>query len=161
MMKNTEEAFRWIVGILEKHQISFQISGGFAARMYGVSRELADIDIDVLEKDLSILYSHVKDFAIYGPTRYQDEHWDIFLMTLQYEGQEIDIGGVDTRRLFDKVSMQWIDTPVDFMKAVKKEVYGIFVPIISLTELLTYKKLIGREVDLEDVTALERVQSVN
>lgn len=78
MMKNTEEAFRWIVGILEKHQISFQISGGFAARMYGVSRELADIDIDVLEKDLSILYSHVKDFAIYGPTRYQDEHWDIF-----------------------------------------------------------------------------------
>lgn len=30
--KNTEAAFKWIVVLLKKHSIPFQISGGFASR---------------------------------------------------------------------------------------------------------------------------------
>ena len=45
-MKDTAGALFWIVKILKKHKIPFHISGGFAAKLYGVKRDLADIDID-------------------------------------------------------------------------------------------------------------------
>ena len=38
------QAFRWIVGLLEELAIPFLLVGGLAARAYGASRELADID---------------------------------------------------------------------------------------------------------------------
>ena len=45
--EKTVDALRWIVGILEKKNILYQISGGFAAKLYGSSRPLNDIDIDI------------------------------------------------------------------------------------------------------------------
>ncbi len=53
MDKNTEAAFHWIIDILESHSIKYCISGGFAARVYGVERELADIDIVLNDSDIS------------------------------------------------------------------------------------------------------------
>jgi hypothetical protein len=40
-------ALRWIIGILDRHNIQYQITGGFAAKLYGSSREVNDIDIDI------------------------------------------------------------------------------------------------------------------
>lgn len=37
-MKDTKTALIWITGILKKHQIPFQISGGLAAIAYGASQ---------------------------------------------------------------------------------------------------------------------------
>lgn len=56
-MRNTEAAFKWIVGLLNKYQILFQITGGFAANLYGSKRELNDIDIDVPS-------ARIKDLAL-------------------------------------------------------------------------------------------------
>ena len=49
-MRNTKKALTWIVRVLRKYKVSFQISGGFAARAYGATRELADIDIYIPNK---------------------------------------------------------------------------------------------------------------
>ncbi|MEI6843226.1 MAG: hypothetical protein WCK48_01825 [bacterium] len=152
-MKNTDKAFLWITSILEKHNIQYKISGGFAGRVYGVSRELADIDIEVSETDILKILTDVEEYIIYGPDRYKDENWDLQLMTLNYEGQDIDISGVEAK-IFNQKSGQWENCTGDLTNVTLIEVYGKKVPIESIENLITYKTKLARDVDIEDVRQL-------
>jgi hypothetical protein len=152
--RNTKEAFCWIVGLLNKHQIPFQISGGFAARLYGSQRELADIDIGIQDGRFDDLYPDVKEYVIFGPARYLDNEWDLKLMTLKYEGQEIDIAGEDDIKIFDKENKSWISGGEDISLAQKQKIYGLSVPVIPKKALIAYKRKIMREVDRLDLIAL-------
>ena len=145
--KNTEEAFKWIVGLLNKYSIPFQIAGGFAARLYGSERELADIDIGISDNRFDELYPDVKEYITFGPAQYLDDEWDVKLMTLNYKGQEIDMAGEDTIKLFDKKTKNWISASCDFSKSENKEVYGLTVPVIPKEALIAYKKKLMRAVD--------------
>lgn len=49
-MRKTKEACIWIMNILNKNKIPYRIEGGFAAKIYGSKRTLADIDIDIPDK---------------------------------------------------------------------------------------------------------------
>lgn len=155
-MKNTEKAFLWITDILEKFGIKYKISGGFAARVYGVNRELADIDIEVKDEDIRITKEQVKPYIMYGPKRYLDENWDLELMTLNYEGQEIDIAGTGAK-IFNKEKGKWEDCSGNLDTIEMKEVFGKKVPIESLQSLIAYKSKLGRKVDLEDVRQLQEI----
>ncbi len=156
-MKNTEEAFKWIVNILNKHKIPFQIAGGFAARVYGSKRELADIDFDIPEDRFSEIIPEVKKYIIFGPKRYIDRNWDLQLMTLVYKNQEIDIGGSNNVMIFNSNNKQWLSLKTDFMKTDMIEIYGIRVPIIVKEELIKYKKILSREVDKIDIKQISKI----
>lgn len=158
-MKKTEFALKWIVEILNKNNIPFQVTGGFAANLHGTKRELADIDIEISEKSFDIIFPFVKDFVIYGPQNYKDENWDLMLMTLVYENQEIDISSTSCR-YFNKTVSLWENSIVDLSKAVMKEVYGIYVPIIQITDLISYKSKIARDVDISDVKELSQLINI-
>ena len=153
--RNTEEAFKWIVGLLHKHSIPFQIAGGFAARLYGSERELADIDIGISDNRFDELYPDVKEYSTFGPAQYLDDEWDLQLMTLNYKGQEIDIAGEDNIKLFDKETKHWISASRDLSISENKEVYGLTVPVIPKEALISYKKKLMREVDQADLKVLE------
>jgi hypothetical protein len=155
--RNTEAAFKWIVGLLRKHSIPFQIGGGFAARLYGSGRELADIDIGVNDASLEKLHPHVQEYVTFGPGHYVDKKWDLQLMTLKYEGQEIDIVGRDTLMIFDTLANALVPGHRDLTAHENIEVYGSVVPVISKAALIAYKKKLLREVDRLDVEALERM----
>jgi hypothetical protein len=155
--RNTEKAFQWIVELLKKHSIPFQISGGFAARLYGSMRDLADIDIGIPDSRFDDLYPDVKEYIIYGPEHYLDDEWDLKLMTLKYENQEIDIAGRDEIKIFDKSNKVWIPAHRDLTISEDREVYGIMVPVIPKESLIAYKKKIMREVDIADIKALEGI----
>lgn len=150
-MKATQEAFHWIISILKKHRITFQITGGLAAKIYGSSRELADIDIDMPESEFEKILPEVKNFIIFGPARYKDENWDLWLMTLCYQGQEIDICGAYEAQIYDKNNEEWYWLETDFSVSSTKEIFGIMVPVIPKNELITYKSKLRREVDLLDL----------
>lgn len=156
-IKNTEAAFKWIVELLKKHSIPFQIKGGFASRLYGVDRELADIDISIAEDRFEELLPDIKDFIKSGPEQYLDEEWDIKLITLKYKGQYIDIAGAFEKKNFDKTNQKWVNTPSNFNNSVYMDVYGVNVPVIAKEDLIAYKKLILREVDIADIQALENI----
>jgi len=66
-MSNPEEALKWIVGIFNKHNVPFQIAGGFAARAHGSKRDLRDIDIFIPPDGFEKIFPDVKQYLVSGP----------------------------------------------------------------------------------------------
>lgn len=156
-MRDTKKAFLWITDILERNKIVYKISGGFVARIYGVNRELADIDIEVSEKDMLIIARETKPYIKFGPERYKDENWDLKLLTLEYEGQEIDIACAEAN-IFNQEKKQWEKTISDLQDVKMTEVYEKIVPIEKMDALINYKIKLEREVDIEDVKQLSEIK---
>jgi hypothetical protein len=157
MERDTETALKWILWILEEPKVDFLISGGFAVRAYGSQRELADIDIEVPDKDIPAIAEKTKEYIIFGPQRYKDNFWILNLMTLKYSGQNIDIVGRDEAHIFNMHKGEWQVLNPKPKKKVIMEAYGMKLPIDTKEELIRYKSIIGRDVDMEDVKFLKQL----
>lgn len=153
--KNAPAALAWIADILNCHNIPFQVSGGLAAIVYGSTRPLADIDIDVPDECLPTLAKLLADHVVFGPARYRDSEWDITLLTVNYAGCEIDLGGASEAKVFDRGTRTWLPLRVDLETAVRVKLFGVDVPVIVKEALIAYKRQIDREVDRMDITAME------
>ncbi|MFA5870916.1 MAG: hypothetical protein WC842_03460 [Candidatus Paceibacterota bacterium] len=155
-MRNTKKAFLWIIDILEQHKILYRISGGLAARAYGVDRELADIDVEIASKDFSYILKNVGPYIIFGPTQSKDKNWDLKLMTLLYDDQKIDISESEAK-FFNKKIKQWENCSSDLRSRNMVDIYGKVVPVEPIESLIAYKTKLAREVDLEDVRQLNKI----
>src|SRR5579872_4658946 len=154
-MKNVKSALVWITDILKKHHIPFQITGGLAAITYGANRPLEDIDIDIPDNQFDSIIDDVKSYIIFGPERFNSDKWDLMLMTLNYQGQEIDLSGADSTHIFNEKTNEWILLYEDLMTVSQKKIFDLDFPVISLKNLIYYKKILSREVDLIDVHQIE------
>ena len=154
MIRETEEAFNWIINILNLYKIQYEITGGLAARIYGSQRTLADIDIDIPEKAFVKIFEDVKPYITFGPARYRDGQWDLLLMSLRYEGQDIDICGAYKDKIFDHEKNEWVLEKENLEDVDIEKVFGRSVPVMQLARLLEYKKKLGRDVDIEDIRQL-------
>ncbi len=150
--KKTIRAFRWIVGILRKHNVPFQISGGFSAKVYGSRRPVHDIDIDIPENKFRVILPEVKRYIVYGPSKYKSDAWDLYLMTLNYHGQLLDIGGAFDEKVCDIRTEKWRSIPTNFHNAKEMSVFGLKVPVINPHELVEYKSYLCRH-QVEDIKA--------
>lgn len=153
-MRNPQIAFHWIVDILEKNQAAFQITGGLAAQVYGSRRELADIDIDVHEKEWADIMPEITEHIVFGPGRYQDANWDLYLLTLNYLGQPIDISSTHRVKVFDQNQQTWVVLVPDLTQAIVTEIFGRKVPVVHRDHLIEYKSKLRRPVDLLDLQAI-------
>jgi hypothetical protein len=135
----------WIINKLS--DIDYQITGGLAANLYGSGREVYDIDIEVSDLDVWRLGFLCEDYIVYGPSRYVDEHFDLLLMTLKYMDQLIDVCGIDN------MSIRGERQNIDLSSAVDIGDYRV----VGLGDLIAYKKLLGRDVDLIDIKYLSSI----
>ncbi len=160
--RDTKRALEWIVGILKNHQVPFQISGGCAAKIYGSPRKLNDVDIDIPENSFEKILADVKPYIVFGPSQYKDKKWDLYLMTINYLGQEIDIGGQNAK-ISTKDQGRWIDFHADFSKAVKKEFLGLEIPVIPKDDLIAYKQLLVGDSSIGDCQPHQQadIESIN
>jgi hypothetical protein len=154
--QHTKTALIWITDILKKQQIPFQITGGLAARAYGATRPIDDIDIDIPEDAFTIVQKEVLEFITYGPAQYKSNTWELMLMTLDYQGQIIDLSGAKYTKIFNAKTNQWQELANDLSKACIREILGITLPIIPLNILTTYKMALSRDVDIQDVQEINQ-----
>ena len=138
-MEKISKGLRWIVDILHRHNILFQITGGLAAYAYGATRPINDIDIDIPEDRFDEIIENVKEFIVDGPARVKNSVWDVYVLTLNYHGQEIDIGGAYTTRIKDEKTGLWHDAKADLSTAVIKNIFGVDAPIVGKDDLIEYK----------------------
>ncbi len=155
-MKNTEGALKWMVELLNRKNIPYQISGGFAAKIYGSKRPINDIDFDIPENRFTDILDEVKPYIINELTHYVDGKWDLQVMTLVYQGQEIDIGGAYEAKVSTKDRTSWISIPADLSKVRKIEVGGIIVNVISPERLIAYKQHLDGDHQIEDIKAVKK-----
>lgn len=150
-------AFEWIVGILNKHQVPFQIAGGLAARAYGATRPLNDIDIDMPEDCFQDILDDVRPYVDFGPAHYKDERWNqAVALKLTYQGQDIDLGGSNELSICDARTGEWKQiSAVDFQKSESREIFGMRVPVIPKDELIAYKSMLAGAHQKRDIEEMK------
>lgn len=156
MQSNELNALTWITAILKKYKIPFQIAGGFAARAYGSTRPLEDIDIDIPDDKFAVIQQEISQYTIYGPSRYKDERWDILLQRLDYNGQYIDLSGADSTKILNQETGEWQIIVTEFQNVQIINISGLDLPIIRSEDLIAYKSIVAREVDLIDIVEITK-----
>jgi hypothetical protein len=155
-MGNLEKAFHRIVGILEAKDISFQIAGGLAARIYGSTRPLEDIDIYIPMELFPFFREDVGDHLTWGSEHYKDDVWDIVFMKIVYASQKIELADAATTQLFDRRRKRWMHQDIDFRKSTRMTCFGRDVPVIPRGKLIEYKRILDRDFDRKDISEIRR-----
>ena len=153
-MRHTKAGLTCIVSILRDLNIPFEIDGGLAAEMYGTHRELADIDINVPGDRFDEIVPHVKDYLHFGPAWYRDDHWEVYMMSMKFAGQNIDIDALGKMRFFDKDAALWRDISEDLSDVRIMKYMDMELPFINEMKLMIYKQELARGVDRKDVAGM-------
>jgi gamma-glutamylcyclotransferase (GGCT)/AIG2-like uncharacterized protein YtfP len=142
---------RRVTAALGEHAIPAQAAGGLAARAWGGSRDLVDLDFYVPDDVLPEAARRLGRWLVRGPERVRTGLWDVSLVVLEVEGRCVELGGADTGRYRDVKAGAWRPADVDFPAGVRRTVLGVAVDVMPLEALLAYKSALRREVDLVDL----------
>lgn len=154
-MSKAKAALIWIVDILDKYGIPYQVAGGLAANCYGSTRELVDIDIFIPSFGFETISKDVTGYVDFGPAFHTGTHWRLVYQILNYWGQQIEICDAGKAKYLDTQNNMWIKKDIDFTKAETIEIFGISTKVIPKDDLLEYKSRTNREVDIIDIEQIK------
>lgn len=155
MSKSVRNALVWLKQILDEQHIAYQIVGGLAAKIHGGTRAVADIDVYIGKKDAEKLLPHIENFVSRPLAHYIENGWDLEYCQLIYQSQKIEIGLVPGTKICGVDSTDWVDLDIDFTRSVERDYLGVTVSVMPKSELIAYKRILGREVDLIDAEELQ------
>ena len=154
MSSRLSAALRWITHMLAELDVPYQVVGGLAARCYGASRPLVDIDLYVPDRALTDIEGAAGRHVLAPPTRHRDAHWDLTFMKLLRSGWQIEVAGADSAMVWDKRTVSWQPAAIEFEASERHDVEGIPLNVMPLAQLIDYKSGLARPVDNEDLDDL-------
>lgn len=146
----------WIVDVLAKSQVPYQLVGGLAAHAYGAKRDLVDIDFYIDGAGFAAIMPLVQEQHVFGPIRHRDAIWDLVYMQLLYGQWQIELAAAESARFYDSEGRVWVDANIDFRAAEMCDLYGVTIAVMPKNKLADYKLRLGREVDLLDIEQMNR-----
>ncbi|MGM0589022.1 MAG: hypothetical protein ACQETE_11435 [Bacteroidota bacterium] len=147
----TQKALQWIIDHLDELSVPYLVVGGLAARCYGSTRPLHDIDFYTTTEGLGKISKKLQTYAVFPPKHYRDEHWDIVFMQLSYQQQLIEFGDAQQSWYYDQNTDEWIKADINIDNAVTITYLDIELPVIPKSDLIAYKKRLDRPVDRSDI----------
>jgi hypothetical protein len=153
--RDTRKAFHWILDILERWNVPYLISGGLAARTFGSPRPLADIDIYVPAESMAELGMKLSRHAIKPPHNHRSAFWNVIYMVLEYCGQRIELVSSHDVKILDTRKILWTRQQIDFSRFEWKTIMGRKARIQHRDDLIAYKTILGRLVDIEDIQHIQ------
>ncbi|WDE14167.1 hypothetical protein [Thalassomonas haliotis] len=160
MSDRVKVALKWLKGVLDAQQVQYQIVGGLAATIHGGSREVADIDLYIHQTDADKIFSQVTAYISKPLTHYVGGAWDLDYFQIIYQSQKIEIGLFPGTKIQSSENGSWHELQTNFSNSVIKSYLGIAVPVMPVEELISYKRILGREVDFIDIQELTRVSGL-
>jgi hypothetical protein len=158
MKTQIRDALDWLIPILTRTSTPFQITGGLAAHIYGATRTINDIDIDVPMSFLEVLSPQLAPFMEVPPQRGRDSTWDVYLTVLNYEGQIIDLTGDQEAFVHNKDTNEWDPLEMNFDTVIWLEAFGHRLPVQNPSDLIAYKRKVrwDEEKHVSDIEAVQR-----
>jgi hypothetical protein len=147
-------AAQWIAGLLRDRNIPFLVCGGLAARAYGSDRDLNDIDLFVPGKHFAAVVQAGREFVCKAAEHRQEAGWDLTYVQFLYEGVKVEVGCAEDVRLFDADKQAWVSLQIDFSRYQTMHFLGLELPIMLKDDLVQYKSVLSRTVDVQDVRAI-------
>jgi hypothetical protein len=141
--------FKEFLQLLEREKIDYLLVGGYAVGLYGYARATVDIDIWV-KRDIATakkLFLMLEEFGF--PTK------DVTPEEFTAPDTVFQMG-VPPVRLDLLTSISGVEFDFAFTKRQRMKLDGLEINVISLNDLRTNKKTVGRFKDLNDIEKLER-----
>ncbi|WP_456294847.1 MazG-related protein [Vibrio sp. AK197] len=154
MSKRVKSALVWLKHILDSEHVEYQIVGGLAAAIHGGLREIADIDLYIHNNDAHKILPHVAQFISKPLTHYVGHGWDLDYFQLIYNDQKIEIGLSENSKIQSANDGSCHALEINFSQSNNIEYLGLRLHVMPIQQLVAYKKILAREVDLIDIREL-------
>lgn len=158
------KALQKVIPLLEAHNFRWVITGGFACYVYGVDREITDIDIDIdTSKDNADFQSFMKELEPYITQplmNYIDQNYNNYNFEATLDNVVVDICPMSQLKVFNKeINAYELCYKNGFPPYELTPFCGISLPLLSKTEIIKDKeKLVWqRESDLRDIEGLKEL----
>ncbi len=155
-------ALKYLIPILERLNLRWCITGGFACYVYGVKRAITDIDIDVeASKDdvsFQVLLREVTPRITQPLLHFVDENYDNYNFEITVDGQLVDICSMREMQVFDKAKGKYEYFYQDgFPLTEVGEFHGLSLPLLAKELIIKNKETLvsQRESDLNDIAGLQ------
>ena len=138
--------FKEFLRLLNSHQVSYLLVGGFAVGFHGYPRATSDIDVwvEISEPNATKLVAAIDEFG------FSEVTVDLFL-----QPEKIIRMGVPPMRIEILTTISGVDFDACYPNRLDETMDGVPVPIISLEDLKKNKLASGRHKDLNDLEQLE------
>ena len=147
---------------LNKERIDYVVIGGLAVNLHGIPRMTYDIDLAILldTENIMTTVTRLKNWGYLprAPVRAEDlankekrKSWikEKNMKAFTFYSEKEPVGEIDLL----------IDSPIPYgelrKRAVKFDIFGTKVPVISIPDLIELKRNTGRKQDLSDVEHLQ------
>jgi hypothetical protein len=145
-------ALSWIISLLARHGVPYQIVGGLAAQAYGATRPLVDIDLYVPYEQAQAALEEIRPSFVREPLPHLSPSWDLVYLALAYQGMYMEIGDSSANpRFYNRRDQRWESQPIDYARSNILTLYGVEAAVMPKAELIAYKAMLDREVDHQDI----------
>ena len=146
-----DKDFREFIELLNGHEVKYLVVGGYAVNFHGYPRYTRDIDfwLWMTKPNMERLTNAIRDFGFGGlKLEIEDFMNPENIIQLGYEPYRIDL----------LVDVDGVNFEECFERRTEADLDGVEVNFLSIQDLITSKKTMGRLQDLADAEQLEKLK---